>query len=109
MLHTKYLRMRNLVDSNKKANFEALEDTLIDMAVYAAMFAAYIKNKQKENMTKENSYFVGDKVSKVGGDYTFDGTVVSIFPKLSGATRVVVEDDRGVLHVYSEKNLKLRS
>ena len=110
MIHTKYLRMRNIVDGNQKTNFEALDDTLIDMAVYAAMFAAYIKNnKQKENMTKENSYFVGDKVSKVGGDYTFDGTVVSIFPKLSGATRVVVEDDRGVLHVYSEKNIKLRS
>ena len=109
MLHTKYLRMRNIVDGNQKTNFEALDDTLMDMAVYACMFAAYIKNKQKENMSKENIYFVGDKVSKVGGDYTFDGTVVSIFPKLSGATRVVVEDDRGVLHVYSEKNLKLRS
>ena len=48
----------------------------------------------------------GDYVSKVGGDYKFDGRIVSIFPKLSGAIRVVVEDDRGVLHVYSEKNLK---
>ena len=50
---------------------------------------------------------VGDKVEKVGGDYTFVGTVVSVFEKLSGAVRFVVEDDRGVLHVYSEKNLKL--
>lgn len=50
----------------------------------------------------------GDLVSKVGGDYTFDGTVVAVFTKLSGAIRLVVEDDRGVLHVYSEKNLKLR-
>jgi hypothetical protein len=51
-------------------------------------------------------YKVGDKVEKVGGDYTFKGTVVSVFEKLSGAVRLVVEDDRGVLHVYSEKNLK---
>lgn len=49
---------------------------------------------------------VNDKVEKVGGDYTFVGTVVSKFEKLSGAIRFVVEDDRGVLHVYSEKNLK---
>ena len=55
-----------------------------------------------------NTFKVNDKVSKVGGDYKFDGTIVSLFPKLSGAIRVVVEDDRGVLHVYSEKNLKLR-
>jgi hypothetical protein len=52
-------------------------------------------------------YNIGDKVEKVGGDYTFVGTVVSVFEKLSGAVRLVVEDDRGVLHVYSEKNLKM--
>lgn len=49
---------------------------------------------------------VGDKVEKVGGDYTFVGIVVSVFEKLSGAIRLVVEDDRGVLHVYSEKILR---
>jgi hypothetical protein len=48
---------------------------------------------------------IGDKVKKVGGDYTFEGIVVAVFPKLSGAIRLVVEDDRGVLHVYSEKIL----
>lgn len=52
---------------------------------------------------------VGDKVSKKGGDYRFDGTVVAKFQKLSGAERFVVEDDRGVLHVYSEKNLEPQS
>lgn len=51
---------------------------------------------------------VGDKVEKVGGDYKFEGTIVAVFPKLSGLIRLVVEDDRGVLHVYSEKNLKRR-
>ena len=49
---------------------------------------------------------VGDKVEKVGGDYTFVGIVVAAFKKLSGAERFVVEDDRGVLHVYSEKILR---
>lgn len=50
---------------------------------------------------------IGDKVSKTGGDYRFDGTVVALFEKLSGAIRLVVEDDRGVLHIYSERNLRL--
>ena len=50
----------------------------------------------------------GDTVEKVGGDYTFVGVVVCVFEKLSGAIRFVVEDDRGVLHIYSEKNLDLK-
>lgn len=49
---------------------------------------------------------VNDKVEKVGGDYTFVGVVVAAFVKLSGVDRYVVEDDRGILHVYSEKTLK---
>lgn len=53
-------------------------------------------------------FMVGDKVSKVGGDYKFDGIVVATFHKLSGVIRYVVEDDRGVLHIYSDKNLKKR-
>ena len=55
----------------------------------------------------EAQFQVGNLVEKVGGDYTFEGIVVAVFTKLSGAIRLVVEDDRGVLHVYSEKNLKL--
>lgn len=48
---------------------------------------------------------IGDRVKKVGGDYDFEGEVVAVFSKRSGVTRVVVEDDRGVLMIYSEKNL----
>ena len=57
----------------------------------------------------EAQFKVGDKVEKVGGDYIFVGVVVSVFQKLSGAVRLVVEDDRGVLHVYSEKNLRMKN
>lgn len=49
MIHTKYLRMRNIVEGKQETNFEALEDTLIDMAVYCAMFAAYLENKSNDN------------------------------------------------------------
>lgn len=57
-----------------------------------------------------NSRFnVGDSVSKVGGDYRFDGIVRAVFTKGSGVIRLVVEDDRGILHIYSEKNLQKTS
>lgn len=46
MIHTKYLRMRNICEGDQETNFEALEDTLVDMAVYCAMFAAYLENKK---------------------------------------------------------------
>jgi hypothetical protein len=55
---------------------------------------------------EEFEFARGDKVEKVGGDYRFEGQVVAAFRKLSGAPRYVVEDDRGVLHVYSAKNLR---
>jgi len=49
----------------------------------------------------------GDKVKKVTGDYRFEGIVVARFVKLSGKVRYVVEDDRGILHIFSEKNLEV--
>ena len=45
MIHTKYLRMRSIMD-NDNPNFESLEDTLIDMINYCAMYAAYLENKK---------------------------------------------------------------
>lgn len=48
-----------------------------------------------------------DRVTKITGDYSFDGTIVAAFDKLDGKERYVVEDDRGALHIYSESNLRL--
>lgn len=48
----------------------------------------------------------GDQVTKITGDYSFDGVVDSVFTKQNGAERLVVEDERGALHVYSESNLR---
>jgi hypothetical protein len=59
---------------------------------------------QKE-LPLEVTFKKGDKVSKQGGDYRFDGNIVGVFTKLSGEVRYCVEDDRGVLHIYSAKNL----
>lgn len=52
-------------------------------------------------------FALGDQVSKVGGDYRFDGVVVAAFRKLSGVERFVVEDDRGILHIYGPSNIYL--
>ena len=49
----------------------------------------------------------GDLVTKVTGDYSFDGVIDSVFTKQDGKPRIVVEDDRGALHIYSEQNLRL--
>lgn len=45
---------------------------------------------------------LGDGVAKLGGNYTFEGEVVSVFTKRSGALRYVVEDDRGLLLIFNE-------
>ena len=50
----------------------------------------------------------GDKVEKVTGDYKFDGVVVSVFEKLNGKVRIVVENQDGLLHIFSENNLTLK-
>lgn len=49
---------------------------------------------------------VGDKVAKTGGDYSFEGTVVAAFAKLGGEVRYVVEDGRGLLFIFSRRNLQ---
>jgi hypothetical protein len=53
-------------------------------------------------------FSVGDKVIKDKGDYRFHGTVVATFRKLSGAVRYIVEDNRGLLLIYSAANIRLQ-
>lgn len=50
-------------------------------------------------------FMEGDRVSKVTGDYKFDGVVLAKFYKLSGLMRYVVEDDRGCVHIFNESQL----
>jgi hypothetical protein len=64
--------------------------------------------KLRKRQMINDSFERGDIVSKVGGDYSFDGVVIGVFSKLSGKVRYAVEDDRGVVHIYSRHNLKLR-
>lgn len=66
-----------------------------------------VKVAENEGVNEETLIPIGTQVSKTGGDYRFDGTVVAAFKKLSGAVRYAVEDDRGVLHIYSRKNFTI--
>lgn len=60
---------------------------------------------QQVDSVELGTFSVGDVVEKVGGDYTYKGTIVSIFKKHSGVIRLVVEDDRGMLFIFNEKSL----
>jgi len=59
-----------------------------------------------EELERNDEFLEGDLVEKIGGDYDFVGYVVSKFTKRSGQVRYVVEDDRGVLHIYNNKHLQ---
>lgn len=48
---------------------------------------------------------IGDKVWKHTGDYTFHGEIRAVLQKLSGKTRVVVENPDGILHIFSPEQL----
>lgn len=54
---------------------------------------------------EENQIKVGELVEKTGGDYYFMGIVRSVFSKHSGAVRVVVENDDGMLFIFNPKQL----
>lgn len=58
---------------------------------------------------EDHKFKVGDKVDKEGG-YRFPGTVVSAFRNTKGGIRYVVEmDGYGLLHIFNEAQLILRS
>ena len=54
---------------------------------------------------------IGDYVKKVTGEYQIHGTVVSVFQKIDGATRLVVEHiaegGGSFLHIYGPNNLQM--
>jgi hypothetical protein len=52
------------------------------------------------------AFGVGDRVTKVGGDYRFEGEVRAVFTKRSGKVRYVVENGDGLLFIFNEGNLR---
>ena len=58
------------------------------------------------NVQEPVTGYKGYRVHKRGGDYEFDGEVVSVITKKSGAVRYVVEDDRGLLLIMNESQVR---
>ena len=50
-------------------------------------------------------FHLGQRVIKTGGDYTFDGWVVSVWRKRSGKLRYCVENEAGLVHIFNEGQL----
>lgn len=57
-------------------------------------------------MPKPNEFSLFDEVIKDRGDYTFEGKIVAAFRKKSGVWRYVVENEAGILHIFSATNLR---
>lgn len=57
--------------------------------------------------TNDTIFRVGERVKKIKGDYKFVGEVVSAFKKRSGLVRYVVENDDGLLFIFSAVQLEL--
>ncbi len=47
------------------------------------------------------------RVTVTGGDYTYEGDIVSTFIKKRGGVRYVVEDDNGRLFIHNAKQVGL--
>lgn len=48
---------------------------------------------------------LGTIVNKMEGDYVFHGDVRGIIYKRSGAIRIVVQNNEGILHIFSPSQL----
>ena len=55
MMWTKMLRIRSVAEDRKEVNFESLEDSLLDMINYSAMYIAYLRNKDSGESSLLNS------------------------------------------------------
>lgn len=49
---------------------------------------------------------IGDHVEKTGGDYTYQGEIIGVITKKSGAVRYIVENDMGMLFIFNGTQLK---
>lgn len=66
-----------------------------------------MRRDEQEVSAVEPKFKVGDKVYKPNG-YKFFATIVSVFKTVSGDTRVVAENEDGLLHIFNESNLELQ-
>jgi len=61
MIHTKYLRIRSVAEQ-EQSNFESLDDSLVDMINYCAMYGAWLHNQKfKENLADDLGGYDGSQ------------------------------------------------
>ena len=53
----------------------------------------------------EPKFKIGDRVTKIKG-YRFTGEVISVFHKRNGSTRIVVENQDELLHIFNEDQME---
>lgn len=58
----------------------------------------------QQSKYQSNKFQIGDKVHKPKG-YRFNATIVAVFKNLAGNTRVVAENEDGILHIFNEEQL----
>ena len=54
---------------------------------------------------QKSKYKIGQRFKKEGGDYTFEGEIIAVFKKRSGAIRYAGEDDRGLIFIFNESSI----
>lgn len=59
-------------------------------------------------MSDFHPFALHQRVSKIGGDYRFEGTIVAVFHKMSGKARYVVENNDGLLFIFNHESLRPR-
>ena len=53
MIHTKWLRVQNILQAGGTPNFESIEDSLLDMINYTAFFHAFIAMQRQQREARD--------------------------------------------------------
>lgn len=64
-------------------------------------------SKYKSSNAIPFAFDEGNRVRKDTGDYFFDGVIVAVFRKRSGAPRYAVENEAGIVHIFNHEQLKI--
>ena len=84
-------------------------DDIIPGQLTNRYFPGSIAKFKLEEILYSCEYKIGDRVEKFGIDYKYEGIIISIFYRLNGKLSLVAEDDWGILHIFSEEDIKLKN
>lgn len=58
MIWTKVLRIKNILETEEKPNFEGVEDSIIDLVAYSMFYWSYLQDKKKGTAKNEDDQLV---------------------------------------------------